>query len=219
MAPEYTKAAEGLAPLIPLFAVDCDAEKNKRLCGEQGVKGFPTLKLFPRGGRAPPLDYDGGERTARSIHNWAVRKVPNAVGVLKAPAGVPAWLAKVPLRLRSLLPDPDTAQHTDKPRALLLHKDAKPPLLWTVLANAHRGLAFAALPDPDGAHAAALGLSARVVLYAPGGDVPVPYTGTLKHAPLDKYLRDVVRGNVVLGASGTDEAEAPQAEARSKEEL
>jgi protein disulfide-isomerase A6 len=35
MAPEYSKAAKGLDPLIPLYAIDCDAEKNKRLCGEQ----------------------------------------------------------------------------------------------------------------------------------------------------------------------------------------
>jgi len=35
MAPEYSKAAENLSPLIPFYAVDCDAELNKRLCGEQ----------------------------------------------------------------------------------------------------------------------------------------------------------------------------------------
>ena len=35
MAPEYSKAALGLHPLVPLYAVDCDAENNKRLCGEQ----------------------------------------------------------------------------------------------------------------------------------------------------------------------------------------
>jgi hypothetical protein len=35
MAPEYSKAAENLSPLIPFYAVDCDAELNKRLCAEQ----------------------------------------------------------------------------------------------------------------------------------------------------------------------------------------
>lgn len=35
MAPEYSKAAENLSPLIPFYAVDCDAEVNKRLCAEQ----------------------------------------------------------------------------------------------------------------------------------------------------------------------------------------
>jgi protein disulfide-isomerase A6 len=48
MAPEYSKAALGLHPLLPFYAVDCDEEKNKRLCAEQGVKGFPTVKVNKR---------------------------------------------------------------------------------------------------------------------------------------------------------------------------
>lgn len=45
MAPEYSKAALGLHPLLPFYAVDCDDDKNKRLCSEQGVQGFPTIKV------------------------------------------------------------------------------------------------------------------------------------------------------------------------------
>lgn len=45
MVPEYSKAALGLHPLLPLYAVDCDANENKRLCADQGVKGFPTVKV------------------------------------------------------------------------------------------------------------------------------------------------------------------------------
>ena len=33
MVPEYSKAARGLHPLIPLYAVDCD--ENRSLCAEQ----------------------------------------------------------------------------------------------------------------------------------------------------------------------------------------
>jgi protein disulfide-isomerase A6 len=46
LSPEYSKAAKRLEPLVPLYAVDCDAEPNKRLCAEQGVRGFPTLKVL-----------------------------------------------------------------------------------------------------------------------------------------------------------------------------
>ena len=35
MVPEYSKAALGLHPLVPVYAVNCHAEKNKRLCAEQ----------------------------------------------------------------------------------------------------------------------------------------------------------------------------------------
>ena len=33
MVPEYSKAARGLHPLVPLYAVDCD--ENRSLCAEQ----------------------------------------------------------------------------------------------------------------------------------------------------------------------------------------
>jgi protein disulfide-isomerase A6 len=42
MAPEYSKAAKGLDPLIPLYAVDCDVEANKPLCGAQ-VRAFANF--------------------------------------------------------------------------------------------------------------------------------------------------------------------------------
>ena len=63
MAPEYSKAAKNLNPMIPFYAVDCD--ENKSLCAEQvtspsfsplepysfvyflqGVEGFPTVKVW-----------------------------------------------------------------------------------------------------------------------------------------------------------------------------
>jgi protein disulfide-isomerase A6 len=94
MAPEYSKAAKGLAPLIPLYAVDCDAEKNKPLCASQGVKGFPTVKLFPRGGLLPPIDYPG-ERTSKAFFYFADHKVPDVVVPLKGAASLPGWLKKV----------------------------------------------------------------------------------------------------------------------------
>ncbi|KAG8802642.1 hypothetical protein FRC16_009086 [Serendipita sp. 398] len=45
MSPEYSKAAKSLGPLVPFYAVDCDDSKNRQLCGEQGIKGFPTVKV------------------------------------------------------------------------------------------------------------------------------------------------------------------------------
>ena len=66
MAPEWSRAAQSLHPLIPLYAVDCNEEHNKPLCAKevctprqsfsefiystpltssQGVKGFPTVKV------------------------------------------------------------------------------------------------------------------------------------------------------------------------------
>lgn len=47
LVPEYSKAALGLYPLVPMYAVNCHAEKNKKFCAEQGVEGFPTIKVRP----------------------------------------------------------------------------------------------------------------------------------------------------------------------------
>ena len=35
MVPEYSKAAANLSPLVPFYAVDCDADANKALCAQQ----------------------------------------------------------------------------------------------------------------------------------------------------------------------------------------
>jgi protein disulfide-isomerase A6 len=38
MAPEFSKAAKNLSPLVPLYAVDCAEDQNKALCAQQ-VRG------------------------------------------------------------------------------------------------------------------------------------------------------------------------------------
>lgn len=44
MVPEYSKAALGLHPLIPLYAVDCD--ENRSLCAEQVRLFVPVVRNF-----------------------------------------------------------------------------------------------------------------------------------------------------------------------------
>jgi hypothetical protein len=45
MASDYEKAALGLYPSVPTYAVDCDDDGNKNLCQEQKVETFPTVKV------------------------------------------------------------------------------------------------------------------------------------------------------------------------------
>jgi protein disulfide-isomerase A6 len=63
----------------------------------QGVQGFPTLKLFPRGSQSQPESYDSGERTSGNLIRWASRSVPNKVKPLTRIYDIPAWLDKVRL--------------------------------------------------------------------------------------------------------------------------
>jgi len=71
LAPEYQKAAKALKGIIGVGAIDCDQESNKPLCGQFGIQGFPTIKVFGAN-KNKPTDYNG-ERTARGIVDTAVR--------------------------------------------------------------------------------------------------------------------------------------------------
>ena len=44
MAPEYSKAAGNLSPLVPFYAVDCDADSNRQLCASQVSKRACVMK-------------------------------------------------------------------------------------------------------------------------------------------------------------------------------
>ncbi|KAL4072893.1 thioredoxin-like protein [Scleroderma yunnanense] len=188
MAPEYSKAAGTLSPLVPFYAVDCDADTNKALCAQQEVQGFPTIKLFPRGGQLPPQKYEAGERTANNFVRWASRSVPNKVAVLSKAGDIPPWLEKT----------------SDLPRVILLNKDKRFPLLWQVLANNyHKKIVFGHHSDPENAFADSLGFGreekSKVIVYPTGSSSPILFedfcnTGGNKYEPLSKFFRSIVEG-------------------------
>ncbi|KAF8159257.1 hypothetical protein B0H34DRAFT_841823 [Crassisporium funariophilum] len=190
LVPEYSKAALGLYPLVPAYAIDCDAEKNKRLCAEQGIKGFPTLKMFPRGSSLPPMDYTGDERTASAIWYWVTRRIPMSVTKFFRVHEIYPWLN----------------EHKDKNRALLLTKDKKIPLLWKVLGNKYKGttLEFGTHRDKKGKSSVEMGFEAggkkesKVLLYPAGSTTPVRYDGILKLDSLTKFFDSVLDGTADL---------------------
>jgi len=189
MVPEYSKAASSLHPLIPAYAVDCDAEKNKPLCAQQGVQGFPTVKLFPRGKSLPPMLYEQ-ERSSSGFFYFATRRVPNHIAKLSKVGEIPGWIKK----------------SKTKHRALLLTKDKKIPLLWKVLANKYDGtdLDFGTHRDQDGKSSVEMGMDAggqkeaKVLLYPIGSDKPVRYQGLTKFDLLSKFFDSVLDGTVDL---------------------
>ncbi|KAK3805876.1 MAG: thioredoxin-like protein, partial [Benniella sp.] len=69
LAPEYEIAATKLKESnIPIAKVDCTVETD--LCQEQGVQGYPTLKVFRKGEAS---DYNGA-RKADAIVSYMVKK-------------------------------------------------------------------------------------------------------------------------------------------------
>ena len=93
LGPEYTAAAQSLSPLIPFYAIDCDAAPNKPICAEYQVKGFPTIKAFPRAGKGAPRDYNG-ERKKAALVEYAKGLVPDRVKKLRVDDGVEKVIQK-----------------------------------------------------------------------------------------------------------------------------
>lgn len=81
LAPEYAKAATELKsndPPVPLVKVDCTSDLGKDTCQENGVNGYPTLKIFKNGEFAQeyngPRDADGIVKYMKSQSGPASRE-------------------------------------------------------------------------------------------------------------------------------------------------
>jgi protein disulfide-isomerase A6 len=93
LGPEYSSAAQSLSPLIPFYAIDCDEATNKPLCAEYQIKGFPTIKAFPKAGKGAAKDYQG-ERKKGALVEYAKGLVPDKVKKLRVDDGVEKVLDK-----------------------------------------------------------------------------------------------------------------------------
>ncbi|XP_076456870.1 protein disulfide-isomerase A6 homolog [Babylonia areolata] len=73
LAPQWAQAATELKGKVKLCALD--ATVHTVMSNRYGVRGFPTIKVFPAGKKDGEADeYDGG-RTANDIVNWAMERV------------------------------------------------------------------------------------------------------------------------------------------------
>ncbi|QRW17037.1 protein disulfide isomerase [Rhizoctonia solani] len=160
----------------PILCVDCDAQENKQLCGEQGVKGFPTIKGFPRGKKGVPHDYQG-ERTSGALVDFATSEVPSRVKTLRGTPAIQSWVKSTDSSL---------------PHILLLTQKPKLPVLWKVLGwRHHKDISFGATKDEKGDIIKELGIDApadgksKVLIWAPG---PLLLLSTM-FDPLQKFLK------------------------------
>jgi len=192
MVPEYSKAALGLHPLIPLYAVDCD--ENRSLCAEQGVKGFPTVKLFPRGKEHAPILFEHPDRSASAFFYFATRRVPHKNKKLYTVKEIEPW----------------ANDKIDQTRVLLLSKAKDIPLMWKVLANKYRDdFAFANHCDLKGKTSEALGYDAgtqkesKILVYPAGSTKPFLFEGTLKYNSISNFFNSILDGVANLTVRNT----------------
>ncbi|KAI9440791.1 hypothetical protein H4582DRAFT_2127920 [Lactarius indigo] len=201
MVPEYSKAALGLHPLIPLYAVDCD--ENRSLCAEQGVKGYPTVKLFPRGREQTPILFEHSDRTASAFFYFATRRVPHKNKKL--------------YRLEEY--EPWVNDKIDQTRVLLLSKAKDIPLMWKVLANKYRDdFAFANHRDRKGKSSVALGFEAgtkkesKILIFPVGSTKPFLFKGALRYDSISKFFDSILNGTANLSSHTREETQEPTPE-------
>ena len=72
LKPEWAKAATELAGQVKLAKVDCT--KETELATRFGIRGYPTLKVFPPHAKSDPEDYEG-PREADGIVRVAKKKM------------------------------------------------------------------------------------------------------------------------------------------------
>jgi protein disulfide-isomerase A6 len=86
LAPEWKIAGETFQPNDDIKIAAVDATESQDLAEKYGVKGYPTIKYFPKGSTEPE-DYQGG-RTAPDIVNWVNEKVGTSRRVKVAASAV-----------------------------------------------------------------------------------------------------------------------------------
>lgn len=75
LVPEYKKAGTALKGVINVGAVNCDDHNS--ICGQFGVKGFPTIKIFAANKKSP-IEFNG-QRTAKGIVETAMSEANKQV--------------------------------------------------------------------------------------------------------------------------------------------
>jgi protein disulfide-isomerase A6 len=73
LEPEWNKAATELKGKIKVAKVD--ATQNAKLSSMFGIRGYPTIKIFPPGPKSDSAENYDGPREASSIVNTALEKL------------------------------------------------------------------------------------------------------------------------------------------------
>jgi protein disulfide-isomerase-like protein len=189
LAPKYRKVAEALHGVVRVAAVNCD--KEKALCQQHGIKGYPTIKGFKEG---KLVEYRG-DRSAAALRDWGLGMLPG-MGVTKVSSvdKLNAWLNK------------DCGSTTSKAKwgtcILLLTKKSETSALYKSLALRYRGkLAFGEVREADSSGSEIAGLLGGVnnfptLLAVCNGDIntTIPYDGEMKNTKLTKYLNQFFGG-------------------------
>ncbi|KAI8081652.1 uncharacterized protein BX664DRAFT_340929 [Halteromyces radiatus] len=190
LAPEWKKAANNLKGLVDVAAIDCDQDANKPICGQYGIQGFPTIKIFrpsvnKKGVRTKsPSDYQG-PREAKPIVDHLLSLQPSQVRLIK---GDPNKVkSKASISLDDFLATDNTTLtkvilFTDKPTTTPLYK-----ALSVDFGNGR--LLMGEVKKNEKLVLDQFGIDTfPTLLVIPPGQDALVYSGKLKYQPLYDYL-------------------------------
>ncbi|KAK4686384.1 hypothetical protein P7C73_g3754, partial [Tremellales sp. Uapishka_1] len=173
-----------------VYTIRMDEADRLSACSQYQIKGFPTIKAFPRAGKGAARDYNG-ERKTGALVEYAKSLVPDRVRKLRMDEGAEVVVQKF------------LEEKPKLPHALLIHPSAPSiPFLWKVLGHRLSNKMHLGYIKDTASHSllSSLGLydakdsskdTARAVIW--NGGVPnraevIEYDGVLKFNALLEWL-------------------------------
>ncbi|KAI9304224.1 hypothetical protein BJ944DRAFT_240754 [Cunninghamella echinulata] len=190
LAPAWKKAANNLKNFITVAAINCDEDENKPLCGQYGIQGFPTIKLFrpsvnKKGVRTKkPTDYQG-PREAKPIVDHLLSLQPSNVRLIKGDA------AKVKSKISISLDDFLGTDNSTLPKVILFtDKSTTSPMYKALSVDYGNGrLLMGEARKSESSVLKEFGVDKYpTLLIIPPGEDAIVYDGELKYQPLYDHL-------------------------------
>ncbi|KAJ1724323.1 hypothetical protein LPJ53_001406 [Coemansia erecta] len=209
LEPEYERAASKAQGVAKFYAVNCDEDKNRGLCAQYNVQGYPTLKVFTekrtkRGSRRS-VDYQG-KRKAAAMAKFARSLLPNLSKKISSDE-LDSFVASGSL-----------------PKALLLTERTKASELWKgVSAHLDRKVKFAHIANPDQDTLESLGISElpAIAVFPTSGDASAfeIYSGESKYVPLVRFISNIASGKTPKGSVSHSQKPASRVASLSVDEI
>jgi len=182
LAPQYKLAAKKLKGLAKVVAVNCDDDNNKPICGQMGIQGFPTVKVFhptfvdPTGNMVTKqtiTDYQG-PRSAKPIVDFVLGKVINVVKKINSAEDMDTFI-----------------NDTTFTRAVLFTNKMKTPILFQSLALQYsKRILLAEVKDSltDVCSKYNIDKFPSVVVFNKDTTEPIVYDGIMKHQGISEFF-------------------------------
>jgi protein disulfide-isomerase A6 len=192
LAPVYEELAGVYKPTDPVVIAEVNADDHHDLAGRYEVRGYPTLKWFPKGSMEPQ-DYEGG------------RDLDSFVEFINRRTGVNRRVATVPTAAMTLTPDTFDAVVKDPTKTVFVkfyapwcgHCKSLAPK-WEKLAKAYEAEESVIIADLDANEYRDIGEEYGVTgfptlkLFKAGDDKePIPYEGAREEEPMMGFVNDM----------------------------